>query len=150
LGTGLAVVNSNLPLSPRRDWERAAEAGLRLHGRAPRLGTARGRGTAWAGAQGTPRARGGGSTCGARDRECARLWVYGEGGCGGGRAHLRTGSTGCAVRGTRNGSLGGAGLARVDGGHAPIQKGCGAFCHLWPSKMPKGILAESGTLARPA
>lgn len=72
--TGLAVVNSNLPLSPRQGGEWAAEAGLGLHGRAPRPRRARGRGMTRAGAQGPPKARGGSSTCGARDRECARPW----------------------------------------------------------------------------
>lgn len=74
MGTGLAVVNSNLPLSPRRGGERAAEAGLGFHGWAPRPRRARGKGMARAGARGPPRARGGSSTCGARDRECVRLW----------------------------------------------------------------------------
>ncbi|KAK7797517.1 hypothetical protein U0070_023925, partial [Myodes glareolus] len=43
LGTGLAVVNSNLPLSPRRGGKRAAEAGLGFHGWAPRPRRARGK-----------------------------------------------------------------------------------------------------------
>lgn len=74
MGTGLAVVNSNLPLSPRPGGERAAEVGLGFHGWAPRPPRARGKGMARAGARGPPRARRGSSTCGARDRECVRLW----------------------------------------------------------------------------
>lgn len=43
MGTGLAVVNSNLPLSPLRGGEPAAEAGLVLYGWALRPCRARGR-----------------------------------------------------------------------------------------------------------
>lgn len=74
MGTGLAVVNSNLPLSPLRGGEPAAEAGLVLYGWALRPWRARGRGMGRVRAQGPPRACEGSSTCGARDRECVRLW----------------------------------------------------------------------------
>lgn len=143
MGTGLAVVNSNLPLSLLRGGEPAAEAGVVLYGWAPRPCRARRRGMGRVGAQGPPRACGGSSTCGARDRECVRLWgsraratVRRGECCGAGRAHLRIGSTGCAVRGTRVGPLAGPNPngtsepAIVDGGHAPIQRGSvWACCH---------------------
>lgn len=74
MGTGLAVVNSNLLLSPLRGREPAAEAGLVLYGWVPRPCRARGRGMGRVGSLGPPRACGGSSTCGARDRECVRLW----------------------------------------------------------------------------
>lgn len=59
MGTGLAVVNSNLPLSPLRGGEPAAEAGLVLYGWALRPCTARGRGMGRVGEQGPLRACGG-------------------------------------------------------------------------------------------
>lgn len=65
------------------------------------------------------------SVCGCGVRKRAR---NGEGECcGAGRAHLRTGSSGCAVSGTRDGLLAGRNgssePANVDGGYAPIQSG---------------------------
>lgn len=55
-----------------------------------------------AGAQGPRRARGGSSTCGARDRECVRLGVRARGGRGrrgrGGRGVLRRGASAPAHR----------------------------------------------------
>lgn len=74
MGTGLAVVNSNLPLSPLQGGEPAAEVGLVLYGLALRPWRARGTGMGRVGAQGPPRACEGSSTCGARVRECVRLW----------------------------------------------------------------------------
>lgn len=44
MGTGLAVVNSNLLLSPLRGRESAAEASLVLYGWVPRPCRARGKG----------------------------------------------------------------------------------------------------------
>lgn len=166
MGTGLAVVNSNLPLSPRRGGERAAEVGLGFHGWAPRPRRARGKGMARAGARGPPRARRGSSTCGARDRECVRWWgSRARGVCvcgGGGRSAAAQGERTCA-QAPRAALCVGPEMARSprrsqssrptneDRGHAPIQKGGvgllppGAV--LDPEGDPGRVL---GTLAHPA
>lgn len=112
MGTGLAVVNSNLLLSPLQGREPAAEAGLVLYGWVSRPCRASGRGMGRVGALGPTRACGGSSTCGARDRECVRRW------------------------GSRARGMGGGVLRR--GASAPAHRLLGLRC-AWDTRWPTGL-----------